>query len=92
MNAVIETEDALGAYDTALRQISLMKKVCDESEEYFNLAEDRYKRGLSAFTDVMSALVSLLDNQNSYLQTRASALSSLIKVYAAVAGHPATSN
>lgn len=88
MNAVIETEDALGAYDTALRQISLMKKVCDESEEYFNLAEDRYKRGLSAFTDVMSALVSLLDNQNSYLQTRASALSSLIKVYAAVAGNP----
>lgn len=88
MTAVIETEDALGSYDTALRQIELMKKVCTESEEAFNLAVDRYKRGLSAFTDVMNALVSVLDNENSLLQTRASALSSLIKVYAAVAGSP----
>ena len=90
LTAVIETEDALGAYDTALHQISLMKKVCDESDEAFNLAVDRYKRGLSAFTDVMNALVSVLDNENSLLQTKASALSSLIKVYAAVAGSPAT--
>ncbi len=88
MSAVIETEDALGAYETALQQISLIKKVCDESEEYFNLAFDRYKRGLSAFTDVMNALVNLLDNENSLIQTKASALSSLIKVYAAVAGSP----
>lgn len=90
MSAVIETEDALGSYDTALRQIELIKKVRDESEEAFSLAVDRYKRGLSAFTDVMNALVSLLDTENSLIQTRASALSSLIKVYAAVAGNPET--
>ncbi len=88
MNAVIETEDALGGYETALKQISLIKKVCDESEESFNLAVDRYKRGLAPFTDVMNALITMLDNENSLIQTRASALSSLIKVYTAVAGSP----
>lgn len=88
MNAVIETENALGAYDTSLKQISLMKKVVTESQESFELAVDRYKRGLSAFTDVMNSLVTVLDNENSLLQTRANALTTLINVYAAVAGSP----
>lgn len=88
MNAVIETENALSAYDTSLRQIALYRKVLAESQESFTLAVDRYKRGLSAFTDVMNAQISLLDYENTLLETRASALSSLVKVYAAVAGRP----
>lgn len=88
MNAVIETENALGAYDTSLKQIALMKKVLTESQESFDLAVDRYKRGLAPFTDVMNSLVTVLDNENSLLQTRANALTTLINVYAAVAGAP----
>lgn len=89
MNAVIETENALSTYDSALRQISLYRKVLKESQEAFSLAVDRYKRGLSSFTDVMNAQISLLDYENTLLETRAAALTSLIKVYAAVAGNPA---
>lgn len=88
MNAVIETENALSAYDTSLKQISLYRKVLAESQESLTLAVDRYKRGLSSFTDVMNAQISLLDYENTLLETRASALTSLIKVYAAVAGNP----
>ena len=88
MNAVIETENALSSYDASLRQISLYKKVLAESQEAFTLAIDRYKRGLSSFTDVMNAQISMLDYENTLLETRAAALTSLVKVYAAVAGNP----
>lgn len=88
MNAVIETEDALDSYETSLHQIALEQKVCAEGDEAFNLAVDRYKRGLSPFNDVMNALTTVLNNQNDLIRTKANALSSLIKVYAAVAGSP----
>lgn len=86
MSAVIETENALASYESSLRQIALFRKVLNESHEAFNLALDRYKRGLSDFTDVMNAQVSTLNYENTLLQTRAAALSSLVKVYVAVAG------
>lgn len=88
MNAVIETENALSTYDSSLRQIALYRKVLKESEESFTLAIDRYKKGLSSFTDVMNAQISMLDYENTLLETRASALTSLVKIYAAVAGAP----
>ncbi len=88
LTAVTETETALSGYEANLRRIALVQKVCKESEESFTLAVDRYKRGLSAFTDVMNAQISMLDNETSLLQTRAAALNSLISVYAAVAGSP----
>ncbi len=88
MNAVIETENALSTYDSSLRQIALYRKVLKESEESFTLAVDRYKKGLSSFTDVMNAQISMLDYENTLLETRASALTSLVKIYAAVAGAP----
>ncbi len=88
MNAVIETENALSTYDSSLRQISLYRKVLKESEESFTLAVDRYKKGLSSFTDVMNAQISMLEYENTLLETRAAALTSLVKIYAAVAGAP----
>lgn len=88
MNAVIETENALSAYDASLHQISLYRKVARESKEAFDLALERYKKGLSAYVDVMNAQINMLDYENTLLQTRASALTTLVKVYAAVAGNP----
>ncbi len=88
LSAYIETEDALGEYETYLKEISLFQNVCTQSEEAFTLAVDRYKRGLSAFYDVMNSQLSVLQYRNTLLETQASALVSLIKVYAAVAGAP----
>lgn len=88
MNAVIETETAFNTYDSNLKQILLLRQVLAESKESLSLALDRYKRGLAAFTDVMNAQVTVLDNENSLLETRAGALESLVKLYAAVAGAP----
>lgn len=88
MNAVIETETCFNSYNAQLRQISLVRQVLKESKEAFSLAFDRYKRGLSAFNDVMNAQIIVLQYENRLLETRASALEALIRVYAAVAGAP----
>lgn len=88
MNAVIETEDAISNYESLLKQITLQRKVCAESRELFTLAVDRYKQGLAAFTDVMNAQITVLDNEMSLVEERASALTALVKLYAAVAGAP----
>lgn len=88
MNAVIETETAFNTYNAQLQQITLVRKVLKESKEAFTLAVDRYKRGLSAFNDVMNAQISVLEYENQLLETRTSALGSLVKVYTAVAGAP----
>lgn len=88
MNAVIETADALSSYDALLHQLTLQRKVCDESHELFDLAVDRYIHGLSAFTDVMNAQITTLENDVSRVELRAEALNALVKIYAAVAGSP----
>lgn len=88
MNAVTETDSALESYHYALEQIGLIQKVCDESRESLSLALDRYKRGLSAFTDVMNAQLSLLQYENTLLQCKGAALNAAISVYRAVAGSP----
>lgn len=88
LSAFIETEDALGQYETYLKEYTLLQNVCTQSEEAFTLAVDRYKRGLSAFYDVMNSQLSVLRYRNNLLETQASALVALIKVYAAVAGSP----
>lgn len=88
MNSVIEVSDALVAYECSLREIELMRKVSAESHEALKLAVDRYKRGLTPFTDVMNAQVSFLNYTNQRYESRAAAMCDLIKVYTAVAGSP----
>lgn len=88
LSAFIETENAIGLYDSYLREIMLMQNVCTQTDEAFTLALDRYKRGLSAFYDVMNSQLNVLQYRNTLLQTQASAFVALIKVYAAVAGAP----
>ena len=86
MNAVIETDDALQTYRSDLERIDLIRKVNEQARESLDLSVDRYKRGLAPFTDVMNSLVSLLEYQNTLLQTRASALNSAIRIYQCTAG------
>lgn len=88
MNAVTETNDALQAYRYALERIGLIQKVCNQSHESLELSLDRYKRGLAPFTDVMNSLISLLQYENTLLESKATALSGAIRIYQCVAGNP----
>lgn len=88
MTAVTETQDAIDTYSAALRQIEMTRKVVEKYKETYDLSVDRYKNGLTPFSDVVTAQLNLLQYMNSLVQTRASALNSLIEIYQALGGSP----
>ena len=86
--AVNETQNAINTYMASLRNIELTRKVVDQYRETYDLSVDRYKNGLTPFSDVMTAQINLLQYLNSLVQARATALNSLIGIYQAVGGAP----
>lgn len=90
MTAVTETQTAMDTYSASLRQIELTRKVVEQYKETYDLSVDRYKNGLTPFSDVMSAQINLLQYLNSLVRARASALTSLITIYEALGGDPGT--
>ena len=86
--AVNETQNAINTYMASLRNIELTRKVVDQYRETYDLSVDRYKNGLTPFSDVMTAQINLLQYLNSLVQARATALNSLISIYQAVGGAP----
>lgn len=87
-NAVIETQDAMNTYSASLRQIALLQKVVEQYTETYKLSVDRYRDGLTPFSDVMNAQLSLLQYHNSLVSAKASAFDSLIEIYEALGGKP----
>lgn len=87
-SAVNETQDAINTYMASLRNIELTAKVVEQYRETYDLSVDRYKNGLTPFSDVVTSQISLLQYLNSLVQARASALNSLISIYQALGGNP----
>lgn len=88
MTAVTETQDAIDTYSASLRQIEMTRKVVEKYKETYDLSVDRYKNGLTPFSDVVTAQLNVLQYMNSLVQTRANALNSLIEIYEALGGSP----
>ena len=88
LNAVEEVENALSSYYAQRHTAALLADLVEESRKSVDLAVDRYKNGLSAFTNVVDALMSYLENQNSYVAARGSTLASLVTLYQALGGGP----
>lgn len=86
LTASEEVNNAIDNYQAYQQEISLREKVVEESEKSLALALDRYKQGLSPFTNVVDAQQSLLEYQNSYVSSKAKALQSLIDLYVAMGG------
>lgn len=86
MTAVEETGNAMTSYLNTLRQIGLLDKVLDESKKSLDLSIDLYKRGLTQFSDVIDASMSMLENRNSLIVSHGKALTSLITLYEALGG------
>lgn len=88
LNAVEEVENALSSYYAQRHTAALLADLVEESRKSVDLAVDRYKNGLSAFTNVVDALMSYLENQNSYVSARGSTLAALVTLYQALGGGP----
>lgn len=86
ISAVGEADNAVFAYGNELDYMNALQEVVNQSSEALDLSLDLYKRGLSAFSNVVDAQLNLLEYQNSLIIARGNALVSLINLYKAVGG------
>lgn len=86
MNAVQETDNAMSTYINSLRHIQALEDVLKWSGEAEDKAIALYRSGLSSFTDVAQAMVSMLEAQNNSIAARGDALISLVTLYKALGG------
>ncbi len=86
LTAISEADNAIIAYSNDLDYMETIKEVVKQSQEAFDLSLDLYKRGLSAFSNVVDAQLNLLEYQNSLVVAKGDALVSLINLYKAVGG------
>jgi NodT family efflux transporter outer membrane factor (OMF) lipoprotein len=86
--AIAEQEVATAAsqYEALLEQTKLLKRVSDESRQALTYSLELYKEGLSDFTNVMDAQVTLLENENSLIASKTDTLTALITLYKALGG------
>ena len=86
MTAVEEVDNAMSTYLATLDNIEMLKKVIEQSRKSLELSVDLYKSDLSAFSNVVDAQMSLLENQNSLVAAQGKALTSLVALYQALGG------
>lgn len=85
-NALQEVENCMANYRSAAAQLVLYDNVVKTSEEMVDLSIDRYKLGLTDFSDVSSALITLMENRTSYESARGACIDSVIALYKALGG------
>ncbi|MCM1332050.1 MAG: efflux transporter outer membrane subunit [Bacteroides sp.] len=86
MNAVEEVDNAIASYTASLKNIAVLEDVIENSNKSLDLSLDLYKRGLNPFTDVVNAQLNCLNYENSIIESKGRALSSLITLYEALGG------
>lgn len=86
MTAVKETENAMITYNYMVDETMELKGVTDEAFKSLQLSIDLYKRGLSAFTNVLSSQQSYLQYNNSLVVSKGRTLLALVSIYQALGG------
>lgn len=86
LTAVQEVNNALAAYNASVSELQLYKEVISDSEEVLSLSEERYKLGLTDFSDVATAQISLLSQETSFASSQAGCLANLVSLYKALGG------
>lgn len=86
LNAVSEADNAIVAYENDIEYMRSIDEVVKNSNEALNLSLDLYKRGLTAFSNVVDAQLNLLEYQNSFIDAKGDAIVSLISLYKALGG------
>lgn len=86
LNAIEEVENAVSRYNSSLQEIECLTLLMEQSAKSLDLSLDLYKQGLTAFSNVVDAQQSYLENQNSLVAARGDALSQLVNLYQALGG------
>lgn len=88
VEAVGEVNNALAAYDAAMRQLQVLEKLDAQCREALKLAVERYRDSLAPMSDVVTAQLNALNAETSIVTARGSALQALIQLYEALGGNP----
>ncbi|MCM1320225.1 MAG: TolC family protein [Muribaculaceae bacterium] len=86
LGAVQEVDTYAAQYQAYLHQISMLKKLVDESQTALDLSVDLYRSTLTDFSNVVDAQMSLLEYQNEAITAHGDALTALISLYQALGG------
>ena len=86
LTAVQETDNAMTAYRSSIKQIVALREVRNQGQETLTLSLDLYKQGLPPFQNVLDAQRSLLSYENQLVQARGNSLLQLIALYQALGG------
>lgn len=86
ITAVQEVEDAMQQYEAAGRELTLYNDVLDNSNEVVKLLLERYRHGLTDFTDVANAQITYLQNHTNYQSARANLFNSIVRLYKSLGG------
>lgn len=84
--AAREADDAATGLLKALERERILREAAGSAERSLELANAQYREGYSDFQRVLDAQRALFVQQDSYLQTRSDAVSSLITLYKALGG------
>ena len=86
LTALEEVENTLQALVQEQLRADRLRAAVASAREAFALARDKYKAGLSDFSDVLEAQRSVLTLQDSLVQSRGSVATDLIALYKAMGG------
>ena len=86
LTAVQETDNAMTAYRSSIKQIVALREVRNQGQETLTLSLDLYKQGLTPFQNVLDAQRSLLSYEKQLVQARGNSLLQLIALYQALGG------
>lgn len=84
--AVQEVEDAMQTYLSDGRELTLYSDVLDSSQEVVDLSLERYRHGLTDFTDVANAQITYLQSHTNYQSARANLFNSIVRLYKSLGG------
>ncbi len=85
-NAFKETEDAFSDRYYTQEQLAMEKNIVESLLKYKELADLRYREGVTSYLEVLDAERSLFSAQLQYADTQASLLKSVVNIYKALAG------
>lgn len=86
MTAVTEVNNAMLSWQSLSDQLVYQEMLLRDARRQLELQTDRYTQGLADFSDLATAQTTVLQYENSLVQTHASQLAALVTLYTALGG------
>ena len=86
LTAFQQTEDYIASVRILGRQLEQQKEAIDAAQEYYNLAQTRYRTGVDPYLDVFTAQTTLLGDQQTGITLQVQQMTSSVQLIEALGG------